>query len=262
MISEHPTIYNTYNAADTLVSSVFHPSVYKESIFQNHNLPLTDDLTNVVLNTTSSGLAYWVLGIGLLFLSIIHLLFGKRLVQSISAFFMFRKLKNLGEEGFLLMHPVQYSFMFFYLALMAVFIQSVLPLFGSDYVPFDIGIYAIALLIWAISKILLYFLSGAIYNTPQMGRLLIVHYATYMIVASYLILAFLLSFLLYDQSWLAYTLLVVLFVMWVFRFFYSFWIVRYRTNFSGYQIFIYLCALEIAPASIVLKLVVQYVISF
>ncbi len=254
-------VYAIVNSGDTLVSADYHQPVYRPSIFTDHMLPVSSDSFGV-LEADSSGIAYWIVGISLLFLSIMHLSFRKRIALSVSAFFFHRKLEQLNEDGYLLMHPVQYAYSLFFIFLLSVFVEHFIPSVATQQIVVNYGIYALIFLGWLIFKATLYLLSGHLYASPQMGRLLMAHYQTLLVTASYITLPLVLSFLLYKNDWIAYILLVILILMFVYRFFYSFWTVRRKTDFSLYQIFLYLCTLEIAPALIALKLVIQHVITF
>lgn len=252
--------YTIYDQPDTLVSADHSAPVYRESIFHPHLLD-AGDMQVVETTFSGSGLAYWILGLALLFLSLMHLSYGKRIRQGISAFFTRRKLEQMGEEGFLLMHPVQYSYILFFLLLAAVFTQHMGQL--TNYAPsLNYLVIAAAFAAWILTKTLLYIFSGLLYNEKQVGRLLVAHYASYFIVSSYILLPLLLASLLYNEEWVGFLSISILFILFIFRFFYSFLMLRQRTIFSLYQIFLYLCALEIAPSLILLKLVSQRVISF
>jgi hypothetical protein len=187
-----------------------------------------------------------------------------RLQQVVKAPFAKRFLNQLTREGDLFTERISLAlgtvYTLSYILLLYLFftwkVSANIP-FGMHPVTFYLVIGGGLLLFWSV-KVFLIRLLGTVFKTHATTREYLLNIMIFNLIAGILLLPVLVLAIYLQSPFFLYTGLIIISLMYVFRFFRGFIIGISLTKFSYLFLFVYLCSLEFLPLVVLLKLFLTY----
>lgn len=233
----------------------------KKSILVEHSLPINnpEPLNRKQLNTDWASaflIACFVL------LAFAKVFYNKRLEQIFFSFFSSRFQNMMERDGHIFKDRISIPLFFVYTISFSLFINQSLWYFFPDF-QFPLEKNQLFFLIWVaimvlgLVKILLMLLYGLIFKSYYIRSEVIVTNFVFNIVFGILLLPILMLAIFIPSSFLLY----LGFFFWLFALVYKalrqFIIRNPNTKFSLFNRFVYLCTFEIAPALVIIKLILN-----
>jgi hypothetical protein len=243
--------------------SIAWPSkTYTPSFFKGHSLH-TEIHTGSLREPHH---ADWVTGVLIIFFMLLawtQFLYGKRVKQIFLAPHSIRFLSQLTREGNLFKERVAVALGIVYLfSLPLLIIQINTILFKGtksdvDQLKLFFGAAAFLLLYWLVKISLIRFL-GFVFNTKTTTREYLLNILIFSLITGIVLLPFLVVINYTHSFFVLVAALSVVAILFLYRLVKGFFIGITLTKFSYLFLFVYLCALEILPLLVIIKLLLNY----
>lgn len=246
-----------------LQQSLAWPSTdYATSVFQGHQLQPGSQRASSRGKMESD----WITGVLIALLILLAWArgtYGKRVKHIFLAPFSNRFLSQLTREGNLFKERVTVALGIVYLFTVPLFILQIetILLHGSTQSMDQLKLFLLSMLFivgyWMVKVALIRYL-GFIFNTKATTREYLLNILIFNLITGISLLPFLIITSYTHSEWVLFVAVVLVTLLFIYRLVKGFFIGLSLTKFSYLFLFVYLCALEILPLLVILKLLLKY----
>ncbi len=235
---------------------------YQKSFIGIHELPAR----NLELKTTSLAQSDWMPAVILLCFILLawnHVYNPKRVKQVLRAPFSKRFMNQLVRDGNLFNERITFTLGIVYLLSFSLLLFVLNERFFGLTSPNLKGILAylaivIGLLLFITVKVTFVSILGIVFKTKETTNNYLLNLMIFAVITGPVTLFFLVFIIYLKTPVILYLCLLIIILLFIFRFIRGFFIGSDLTRFSYLLLFVYLCSLEILPLTVALKFIINY----